>query len=205
MTANIITLARLFLTFLIITLFGKNIFIDTAAIVTIALIFILDAVDGYVARRTHTTSLFGAVFDIAADRIIENVFWIYFAVNDIIHFWMPIVVITRGFTTDAIRSFAISKDNTPFEMMTRRWTRALTSSRISRFISGASKMCAFCAMAVLHMLQSYELFPQHLEAIQTGTHILATSAVVICLLRGVPVLMDGITHIQPTQKHHISS
>lgn len=205
MTANIITLVRVFLTFLIITLFGKSIFIDTAAIVTIALIFILDAVDGYVARRTHTTSLFGAVFDIAADRIIENVFWIYFAVNDIIHFWMPIAVLTRGFTTDAIRSFAISKDNTPFEMMTRRWTRALTSSRISRFLSGASKMCAFCAMGVLGMLQSYELFPQHLETTQTGTHVLATTAVVICLLRGVPVLMDGITHIQPTQKHHISS
>lgn len=81
MTANIITLARLFLTFLIITLFGKNISIDTAVIVTIP----------------------------------------------------------------------------------------------------------------------------HLETIQTGTHILATTAVVICLLRGVPVLMDGITHIQPAQKHHISS
>ena len=40
--------------------------------------------------------------DIAADRIIENVFWIYFAVNDIIHFWMPLAILTRGFITDAI-------------------------------------------------------------------------------------------------------
>ncbi len=61
------------------------------------------------------------------------------------------------------------------------------------------------------MLQSHELFPQHLETIQTGTHILATTAVAICFLRGVPVLMDGITHIQtacpyntPTAKHHSS-
>ncbi len=205
MTANIITLARLFLTFLIITLFGKNISIDTSAVITIVLIFILDAVDGYVARRTHTTSLFGAVFDIAADRIIENVFWIYFAVNDIIHLWMPIVVLTRGFMTDAIRSFALSENKTPFEMMDRKWTQALTSSRVSRFLSGASKMCAFCAMALCLMLQSYELFPEYLETIQNGTHILAITAVVICLLRGVPVLMDGITHIQPAQKHHISS
>ena len=205
MTANIITLVRVFLTFLIIACFGKNITIDTAAIVTIALIFILDAVDGYVARRTHTTSLIGAVFDITADRIIENVFWIYFAVNGIIHFWMPIAVLTRGFITDAIRSFALKEGNTPFEMMTRRWARALTSSRTSRLLSGASKMCAFCAMAVLHMLQSYELFPHHLETIQTGTHILAITAVAICLLRGVPVMIDGITHIQPTLKHNISS
>ena len=80
-------------------------------------------------RRAHTTTVFGAVFDIAADRIIENVFWIYFAVNDIIHVWMPIVVLTRGFMTDAIRSFALSENKTPFEMMKRKWTRALTSCR----------------------------------------------------------------------------
>lgn len=110
-------------------------------LVTIALIFILDAVDGYVARRSHTTSVFGAVFDIAADRIIENVFWIYFAVN----------------------------------------------------------------------LMSHELFPDYLERIQTVTHVLAITAVTICLLRGVPVIIDGITHIQtarthntPTAKHHSS-
>ena len=57
-------------------------------------------------------------------------------------------------------------------------------------------MCASCAMDLLRMLQNCELFPQHLETIQTGTHILATSAVVICLLRGVPVMVDGMTHIQ---------
>ncbi len=211
MLANTVTVIRLLLTYIVIAVFGKNISIDTSAVITIALIFILDAVDGYVARRTYTTSLFGAVFDIAADRIIENVFWIYFAVNDIIHIWMPIVVLTRGFTTDAIRSFAISNDTAPFEMMTRRWTHALTSSRISRFISGASKMCAFCAMALCLMLQRHELFPEYLETIQNGTHILAITAVAICLLRGVPVIIDGITHIQtarthntPTAKHHSS-
>ena len=104
MLANTITVIRLLLTYIVIAVFGKNISIDAATLVTIVLIFILDAVDGYVARRTHTTSLFGAMFDIAADRIIENVFWIYFAVNDIVHFWMPIAVLTRGFTTDAIRA-----------------------------------------------------------------------------------------------------
>ena len=208
MLANTITISRLLLTFVVITLFGKDVSIDTVALVTIVLIFILDAVDGYVARTTYTTSLFGAVFDIAVDRIIENVFWIYFAVNDIIHLWMPIAVLTRGFTTDAVRSFALSENKTPFEMMKREWTRALTSSRVSRFLSGASKMCAFCSMGVCLMLQSHELFPEYLERIQTVTQILAITTVAICLLRGVPVIIDGITHIQivrtyntPTAKH----
>ncbi len=58
------------------------------------------------------------------------------------------------------------------------------------------------------MLQSRELFPEYLERIQTVTQILAITAVAICLLRGVPVIIDGITHIQivrtyntPTAKH----
>lgn len=208
MTANIITLIRICVTFTIIILFGNNLYIDVAAIAAIPLIFILDAVDGYIARKYKQTNIFGAVVDIAADRVIENVFWIYFAVNDIIHLWMPIAVLTRGFTTDAVRSFALSENKTPFEMMKREWTRALTSSRVSRFLSGASKMCAFCSMGVCLMLQSHELFPEYLERIQTVTQILAITTVAICLLRGVPVIIDGITHIQivrtyntPTAKH----
>ncbi len=43
------------------------------------------------------------------------------------------------------------------------------------------------------MLQSHELFPEYLETIQTVTHILAITVVAICLLRGVPVIVDGTT------------
>ena len=43
-----------------------------------ALIFAADGIDGYVARKLNQTSLFGATFDIAADRIIELTMWIVF-------------------------------------------------------------------------------------------------------------------------------
>ena len=196
MIANAITTARIFLTFLLIALFGKSLYIDMAAIGIIPLLFTLDAFDGYVARKYKQTSAFGAVFDIAADRIIENVFWIYFAVNDIIHFWMPIAVLTRGCITDAIRSFALRDGNTPFEMMTRRWARAITSSRISRLLSGASKMSAFFAMAISLTIQVHQLHVQNLEKLHIITDILATIAVAICILRGVPVLMEGGKHVK---------
>lgn len=196
MVANAITLIRIFLTFSCLVMFGENIYIDIAAIVIIKIIFILDAVDGYVARRFNNTSTFGSVFDIVADRIIENVFWIYFAVNHIIHFWMPIAVLTRGLLTDAIRGFALIDAKTPFEMITSKWAHALISSRISRSLSGVSKMCAFLALATLHVIKSSEIHIQNFEIIQTATSILATTAVVICLIRGVPVIIAGKKYIK---------
>src|SRR3546814_3442538 len=39
------------------------------------LIISLDGLDGWVARRRGETSVFGAVFDIAADRVVEAVLW----------------------------------------------------------------------------------------------------------------------------------
>ena len=42
--------------------------------------FALDGVDGYVARKFHEESKFGALLDIMGDRIVENTYWILFAV-----------------------------------------------------------------------------------------------------------------------------
>ena len=195
MTANIITLTRICLTFILIVLFGKNRYINIAAIATIPLIFILDAVDGYIARKYKQTNAIGAVLDIAADRIVENVFWIYFATHQIIHVWMPIAILTRGVITDSIRSFALKDGNTPFEMHTHTWARAITSSRISRLLSGGSKMCAFFVMALELTLKTYLIHGQNLQALRVTTQILANIAIAMCLLRGAPVLMEGRKYI----------
>jgi len=48
--------------------------IDIALIFSIAVIFILDAVDGIVARRRDETSQTGAFLDTTADRVVENTF-----------------------------------------------------------------------------------------------------------------------------------
>ena len=39
----------------------------------------LDGVDGYVARKRNETSVFGSIFDIAIDRVVENVLWVVLA------------------------------------------------------------------------------------------------------------------------------
>ena len=51
MVANLITLFRLILVFVVITLFGQHVYLDVLLVVMIGVILFLDAVDGYVARN----------------------------------------------------------------------------------------------------------------------------------------------------------
>lgn len=199
MAANGITLFRLFLTFIVIGLFQRsNEYIDIACIVTILIIFILDSVDGIVARKQNQTSTFGAVFDIAADRIVENVFWIYFAVIDNrISFWLPIAVVTRGFLTDGVRSIALTEGKTAFEMSSAAWSRALTSSRFSRGLYGLTKMLTFIFLpATLVMIDIYPDVPIVATSSLVSV-IIAYVTVAMCIIRGIPVLIDGWRYIKP--------
>ncbi len=206
MAANAITLFRLFLTFIVIGLFRRNVYIDIACIVTILIIFILDSVDGIVARKQNQTSTFGAVFDIAADRIVENVFWIYFAViDDRISFWLPIAVAARGFLTDGVRSIALTDGKTAFEMSSAAWSRALTSSRFSRGLYGLTKMITFIFLPIAYVLTNYyndilaSLYPDIpiISIFTLVTVIIAYIAVAMCIIRGIPVLVDGWRYIKP--------
>jgi CDP-diacylglycerol--glycerol-3-phosphate 3-phosphatidyltransferase len=170
MVANTITLCRLLLTFLVVTLFGRHRMLDIGLIAAIALIFVLDAVDGYVARKRNETSEIGEVVDTIADRIIENIFWIYWTATGAIPVWMPIAVMTRGFLTNGLQRFlGYPKSG---------WTRLLTRSRISRVLSGLTKTLAFTSLAAASSFEH--------PVLEQGSTILATIAVVYCLVRGLP-------------------
>lgn len=170
MLANTITLTRLLLTFVVIAQFGRHRTLDIALIFTIAFIFILDAVDGSVARRRNETTETGAFLDTLADRIIENTFWIYFTAKGQIPVWMPIIVMARGVITDTLQR--------THGYPTHGWAHALTRSRISRGLYGILKMLAFMGLA------SAMVFNKHLW--EAASLILATLAIGFCLLRGLP-------------------
>lgn len=170
MVANAITLCRLVLTFAVIVLFGRHRVLEMGLIATVALIFTLDGVDGYIARKRNEVSKIGEVLDTLADRIIENTFWIYFTAIGLIPLWMPITVMARGFITDALQSMhGYPKIG---------WTYALTRSRFSRALSGITKMFAFMSLAITRFL--------NIPALEQGSLIFATLAVGFCLLRGLP-------------------
>lgn len=171
MIANAITLSRLLLTFGVVILLGGHPSLDIALIATIALIFVLDAIDGLVARKRDETSELGAVLDTVADRIVENTFWIYFTAIGLIPLWMPLTVMARGFITDCLQRYSTSQK--------RRWAHALSHSRISRGLYGTLKMLTFMNLA------SSTVF-KITEQVRLG---LAIVTIAFCLLRAFPIVV----------------
>lgn len=155
-------------------------------------IFILDGVDGYVAHKWNETSTFGAAYDVAADRVVENSMWIVFTHLGYTPVWVPIVFMSRGFVVDVIRTRVRLRGQTPFSMMRGPVGRVLVAGRAMRFLYGGVKAAAF-GWILLHRGGS-ELWPGwwsewsiRFDAI---TQILVISAVTLCLVRGLPVIID---------------
>lgn len=179
MIANTLTFSRLLLTFVVIALFGGHAARNIVLLAILVLIFVMDAVDGVVARKRKETSAIGAALDTIADRIIENTFWIYFATVGHIPLWMPVTVMTRGILTDGLQqTFGVSKS---------RWAHAITRSRTSRALYGTLKMLTFLCLG------SGTIFKH--PTFEQGSLTLATVTIAFCLIRGLPVFVHA-AHLQ---------
>jgi phosphatidylglycerophosphate synthase len=203
MSPNLITLIRLVLAFVSIALFRAGSYATVAALVLLVVTLALDAVDGFVARRKLRASDAGAAFDIAADRIVESVFWIYFAAAGLISFWIPVIVIARGGLTDFLRAIAFRRGLTAFgekTMMRTWWGRLLTGSRASRAAYGVVKCAAFFALGLWLTLANLPewraIIAGQADILMNGVRIgavaLAVSTVVFCVARGIPVIIEGL-------------
>jgi phosphatidylglycerophosphate synthase len=203
MSANLITLVRVFLAFISVGLFRVGSYAGAAALILLVIALALDAVDGHVARRGGCASDAGAAFDIAADRIVESVFWVYFASAGLITFWIPLIVIARGGFTDFLRAIAGARGQTAFgekTMMRTRWGKLLTGSRASRAAYGVVKCAAFFSLGLwstlANMVQWRALIASHadilLNGVRVGAAALAVATVVFCLARGLPVIIEGL-------------
>jgi len=203
MSPNLITLIRVALAFVSVALFRAGSYASVAALILLVVTLALDAVDGIVARRKRRASAAGAAFDIAADRIVESVFWIYFAAAGLVTFWIPVIVIARGGLTDFLRAIAFTQGQTAFgekTMMRTWWGRALTGSRASRAAYGLVKSAAFFALGLWLTLANLPEWRAIIagqadilmKGVRTGAIALAVSTVVFCVARGVPVIIEGL-------------
>lgn len=191
--ANLITLSRFLLLFVLVALAVQAPptwqLVDAPLLV---LIIVLDGIDGYVARRRGEASAFGSIFDIVVDRVVENVLWIVLAYLSLVPLWVAIVFITRAVVVDSIRFRAVSQGETPFGMMRTRWGRFLVAGRFMRGFYGAIKLAAF---GWLFLIQPWPaLYPEFWSSYATvamiAADILIFAAVVLCLVRGVPVVVE---------------
>jgi CDP-diacylglycerol--glycerol-3-phosphate 3-phosphatidyltransferase len=199
--ANIITLGRIILVFLVIILFQAGFYLRLLAVLLTIVVIYLDSLDGYVARKLGVASDFGALFDITGDRIVEHIFLIFYAAMGVVSFWVPLIFVTRSFLVDTLRSVAYSREGkTPFgakTMMKSPLTRFLTASRFSRAVYGVSKVVAFVLLGLILALERgfrVGIQPIPLNWFKSGiyiTTIIVWVMVVFNLIRGIPVLIDG--------------
>ncbi len=198
MLANWITLSRFPLLLVnVLILYRGSAPLRLAAVGLLFVGLMLDTVDGVVARKTGTTSLFGSVLDIAADRTYELVLWICFAHLGLVPLAIPLVVIARTTLTDAFRSIEVGQGTAPFAQHRTRLGRFLVGSTPMRTGYSIAKTITFCGLALAHALGGFgaEVVPAGLVAgmltVFQGT---AWVAVGFCVLRGVPVVVHAVRH-----------
>ena len=200
--ANLITIGRLILLFLVVwMIYVGNVQVVATCMILLILVFASDGLDGWVARKRQSTSPFGAVFDIAGDRIAENVLWIIFADLGKLPIWVPLLVITRGFLVDGVRSLSYSEGMTAFgekNMMRSALTRWLTAGRFMRGLFGVSKAAGFVFLCGLVGYEDRESAGTVLGGLyDMDWYIwlgwaLVWLSVVLTVVRGVPVLYDAM-------------
>ncbi len=204
MTPNQITVLRVLAAFAAVALFGRGAVANLTAVGLTVAAILLDALDGWVARRKNLSTPLGAQLDILGDRVVENLYFTYFAVCGLIPVCVPVLFFVRGTATDFVRGLAARQGRNGFgrnSMLETRWTRALVASRASRAAYGVIKCVCFCVVG-LHLAVASadgaviaaldESLPQ---MISLGARTLVWLTVAFCLVRGLPVLWEGRRYV----------
>ncbi len=198
--ANRITLVRIVLLFIGIGfIYTYTVSGELIAFVIILIVILLDGLDGLVARWEGRSDETGAVIDIFGDRVVENALWIVFAQIGLIPVWVPLVVIVRGLATDAIRSLAM-KERRMIRSKLGYW---VVASRASRAIYATAKAIAFgCLILYMALIQAQArggelgMMEGRLPQIYNVALGLVYFTVAFCLVRGMPVLIEGRRYVK---------
>lgn len=199
-TPNKVTLLRVAVGFAAVTLFGRGAWPNLLAVALTVASIALDALDGHIARKKKMATPVGAQLDILGDRMIENVYFTYFAVVGMVSLWLPILFFARGAATDFLRGLAMKAGHSGWganAMVQTWWGRALVASRWSRGLYAGMKCLCFCYLGLeLALTRGPVALISGLggdvsATIRTGAQVLTTATAVFCLLRGLPVLLEG--------------
>jgi CDP-diacylglycerol--glycerol-3-phosphate 3-phosphatidyltransferase len=199
-TPNKVTALRVFAGFAAVGLFGHGNGANFAALALTVASIVLDALDGHIARKKHLATPLGAQIDILGDRLIENMFFTYFAVVGMVSLWLPLFFFARGATTDLLRSLALKAGYSGWRgnaMLHTWWGRTFVASRWSRGLYAALKCACFCYLGLELALTRGPVAllgtiageaPLTIRAIAQA---LTWATAAFCLLRGLPVLVEG--------------
>jgi CDP-diacylglycerol---glycerol-3-phosphate 3-phosphatidyltransferase len=203
-TPNKVTLLRVVVGFAAVSLFGRGAWANLTAVGLTVAAIALDALDGHIARRKNLASPMGAQLDVLGDRMIENVYFTYFAVVGMVSLWLPILFFARGAATDFLRGLAMKAGHAGWGangMLQTWWGRALVASRWSRGLYAAMKCLCFCYLGLELALTrgpaalAAEFAGEKHLMIRVGAQVLTWMTAAFCLVRGLPVLVEGWKYV----------
>ena len=199
-TPNKVTMLRVLVGFGAVSLFGHGAWANLLAVALTVTAIALDALDGHLARTRKMATPVGAQIDILGDRVIENMYFTYFAVVGMVSLWLPMLFFARGAVTDFLRGLAMKAGHSGWgtnAMLQTWWGRALVGSRWSRGAYAAMKCACFCYLGLeLALTRGPVLLlgPMTVDAhaaIRAGAHTLAWLTAGFCIVRALPVLLEG--------------
>ncbi|MEO7386576.1 MAG: CDP-alcohol phosphatidyltransferase family protein [Gammaproteobacteria bacterium] len=192
--ANLITLSRLLLLIVVVIVaYQPPSLLQLYNVPLLILLFVTDGIDGYVARKRQESSQFGAMFDIAGDRIVELTMWIVLAHLGLVPVWVPLVFVVRGTIVDAIRaSQTLGRQASPFSLMESPLGKWLVAGRFMRALYAVTKATTFCWLLLLQPLPvaAPALWRAYGAIGTTVGEALVLVSVALCLVRGLPVIVE---------------
>lgn len=209
MTPNHVTATRVVAAFAAVALFtfsDKRLAADALAVFLTITAIALDGLDGHLARTRNMATPLGAQFDILGDRVVENLFFTFFAVSGLISLWVPVLFFVRGTLTDFLRSLAARKGRTGFgrnSMLETWWGRTLVASRASRAAYAVLKCVCFCYLGLLLSITHvpatwFEAAARH--RLTGAGHALVAATVIFCIVRAIPVVWEGRRYLANDEK-----
>ncbi len=197
--ANLVTLSRFPLMLLyVVMLYSQNPVVLYWGVPFVILIFLLDGLDGKIARARQETSLLGSTLDIATDRAFELVLWTVFAHIGLIPIALPIIAIIRGTTVDAVRAVGMSRGEAAFDQVRHPVSRFIVSSRFMRDIYGLLKGFSFAFFTYTEGLKLSA--SPHADLAVLVSQILAWATISLTIVRGLPVLIEAYPLLQNPPK-----
>ena len=191
--ANIVSVTRIFVAYVAIAcLYIQTTWAYIIALVLTIIAFAMDGLDGYLARKLNQSSEWGSVLDILGDRIVEVSYWIVFAVMGWLNIIFPLICVARAFTTDGIRSVALSKGMTAFgdkTMQSTSWGKFICASRFMRISYAVAKVLAFLLLITVNT-PGMELW-NGTPILHIITMVFAWAAIIFCVVRAIPVVVES--------------
>ena len=191
--ANIVSVSRVFVAYgAIALLYVQTTWAYLIAFVLTIIAFSMDGLDGYLARKLNQSSEWGSVLDILGDRIVEISYWIVFSVMGWISIIFPLICAARAFTTDGIRSVALSQGMTAFgekSMQSTSWGKFICASRFMRISYAVAKVLAFLLLIAVNT-PGMELW-DGTPVLHIITMIFVWAAIIFCVVRAIPVIVES--------------